>query len=156
MLENIWTGLKNIRYWLPVIWSDRDWDYNFLLIILAHKLRSIQDFFESDKTILSYEHCKKAAGNARECAMLAERLIEYTSQNAAFAEHETKWGKSELIIDDETHEIHFIYKSFPDRESSIKASKELRELLDKAQEQEEKDKKDLFSNLNENLYSWWD
>jgi hypothetical protein len=31
-------GVKNIWYWFPVIWKDRDWDGHYIFEILQHKL----------------------------------------------------------------------------------------------------------------------
>lgn len=31
-------GIKNIWYWFPVIWKDRDWDGHYIFEILQHKL----------------------------------------------------------------------------------------------------------------------
>ena len=31
-------GIKNIWYWFPIIWKDRDWDGHYIFEILQHKL----------------------------------------------------------------------------------------------------------------------
>ena len=31
-------GVKNIIYWFPIIWKDRDWDGHYIFEILQHKL----------------------------------------------------------------------------------------------------------------------
>jgi hypothetical protein len=31
-------GVKNIWYWFPIIWKDRDWDDHYIFEILQHKL----------------------------------------------------------------------------------------------------------------------
>lgn len=33
-------GIKNIVYWFPVIWKDRNWDKDFIYIMLQHKLKA--------------------------------------------------------------------------------------------------------------------
>ena len=33
-------GVKNIIYWFPVIWKDRDWDSHYIFEILQHKLEA--------------------------------------------------------------------------------------------------------------------
>jgi hypothetical protein len=40
MLRNFKVGVKNLWYWLPVIWKDRNWDHRYILEILKHKLES--------------------------------------------------------------------------------------------------------------------
>lgn len=38
--KTIKNGFKNIWYWLPVIWKDRNWDHRYILEILKHKLEA--------------------------------------------------------------------------------------------------------------------
>jgi len=38
MRINFLRGIKNLRYWFPIIWKDRDWDSYFIFEILKHKL----------------------------------------------------------------------------------------------------------------------
>ena len=33
-------GVKNIIYWFPIIWKDRDWDGHYIFEILQHKLKA--------------------------------------------------------------------------------------------------------------------
>lgn len=33
-------GVKNLIYWIPVIWKDRNWDHTYILTILKHKLKA--------------------------------------------------------------------------------------------------------------------
>lgn len=38
--KEIWTGLKNLWYWLPVIWKDRHWDDHYIFEVMMHKLKA--------------------------------------------------------------------------------------------------------------------
>jgi hypothetical protein len=38
--KTIKTGFKNLWYWLPVIWKDRNWDHRYIFEILKHKLEA--------------------------------------------------------------------------------------------------------------------
>jgi hypothetical protein len=42
--------IKNVFRWLPTIWKDEDYDYNFINEILIKKLEHTRDFFLSDRT----------------------------------------------------------------------------------------------------------
>lgn len=33
-------GVKNIWYWFPVIWKDRDWDGHYIYEVMKHKLKA--------------------------------------------------------------------------------------------------------------------
>lgn len=41
-------GVENLIYWLPIIWKDRQFDYECLLNIINHKLKYMEKFFNSD------------------------------------------------------------------------------------------------------------
>lgn len=41
-MRNLRRGIRNIIYWLPVIWRDYHWDYSSFLDILRHKLEAIR------------------------------------------------------------------------------------------------------------------
>lgn len=53
-------GLKNLWIWKGIIWHDQQFDYTFLLIILARKL----ELMESD--IRDYGHCLYAHRTSEE------------------------------------------------------------------------------------------
>jgi len=40
LIRNFKTGVRNLWYWLPVIWKDRNWDHRFIFDILSHKLEA--------------------------------------------------------------------------------------------------------------------
>lgn len=38
--RNLKQGLKNLWYWFPVIWKDRNWDQHYIYEVLKHKLKA--------------------------------------------------------------------------------------------------------------------
>lgn len=48
--KNITIGIRNCIRWFPVIWTDRDFDYGYLLDIMDKKLKYMEKFFRSGKT----------------------------------------------------------------------------------------------------------
>jgi uncharacterized UPF0160 family protein len=62
-------GIKNIIKWFHIIWEDRDFDYGYLLDILEFKLKSMEQFFNSNDTWTK---------NSKKCAkqiMIVKNLI---------------------------------------------------------------------------------
>ena len=55
MIRNLYysikEGIPKLINWIPIIWKDRDWDYEFLLIILEHKITSMEKFYSSEKNL---------------------------------------------------------------------------------------------------------
>ncbi len=71
-LRDFTTGIKNIWYWIPVIWKDRNWDHQYIFDILSHKLKA-QSAYIGGRNI--HENAKRDA----EIMMLCVRLIEKVS-----------------------------------------------------------------------------
>jgi len=38
------TGVKNLIYWFPIIWKDRNWDSHYIFEIMKHKLTTQADY----------------------------------------------------------------------------------------------------------------
>lgn len=49
ILSNIKHGLVNLRYWLPIIWKDRNWDHHYIFDILSHKLKAQSNYIGKRK-----------------------------------------------------------------------------------------------------------
>lgn len=41
-------GIKNIIYWFPIIWKDRNWDHDYIFRILQHKLKAQSKYIGSN------------------------------------------------------------------------------------------------------------
>lgn len=81
--------LKKTLYWLPVIWSDCDWDQHFFFKVMAHKLASMERFFAE------HGHLHGSDGNARrikEARILSERLRDEGYGENAFRQYYNRWG----------------------------------------------------------------
>jgi len=37
-------GIKNLWYWFPIIWKDRNWDQHYIFEVLKHKLKSQSEY----------------------------------------------------------------------------------------------------------------
>lgn len=40
-------GVKNVIYWVPIIWKDRHWDHRYIFTILQHKLKAQSKYIGS-------------------------------------------------------------------------------------------------------------
>lgn len=87
----IW-GVRNVMRWIPVIWFDADWDYAYLLDIMAYKFRRMAEWHERAQIIADWE---KVARQCRTCAVLCERMSagNYSGNAASGFVYGTKaWG----------------------------------------------------------------
>lgn len=51
-IRNIFIGIKNIIEYAPIIYQDRDWDYQYLLYLMKFKLKRIRKCIKDDNIIV--------------------------------------------------------------------------------------------------------
>lgn len=71
------TGIKNIWYWLPVIWKDHDWDHGYMEYILLHKLkRMYARFLDPNQSYVNWneEAAAKQLQALKLCIIILERM----------------------------------------------------------------------------------
>ena len=76
---NIPIGIKNIIKWFPIIWKDRDWDWEFLLEMMKFKMQLMEKCFQN-----SYiSDLKKHAWQLHVCVLYIDRILkeEYYDDN---------------------------------------------------------------------------
>lgn len=66
-MRNIINGIKNIWYWLPVIWKWRPWDYVFLLQVMIHALKDMENCHRNASHYVGAEKIAKNIAIARRC-----------------------------------------------------------------------------------------
>ena len=74
LLRNLTQGIKNLIYWLPVVWQDRHWDHDFLFLMLRHKLKAMETFFRSKGAFGVRSH--RDADHIHRCILLLNRLVD--------------------------------------------------------------------------------
>lgn len=68
-------GIKNLWFWIPIIWGDRDWDHAYIENILYHKLVNTYNFLISDDAVSNWDvpEQDKAIRSLRICITILER-----------------------------------------------------------------------------------
>jgi hypothetical protein len=68
-------GIKNLWYWLPIIWKDRNWDDHYIFEILKHKLKA-QAQYIGDRDW--HTRAQLDAKRMRLCVKLIEKVQDET------------------------------------------------------------------------------
>ncbi len=174
-LKNITLGFKNLKYWLPIIWKDRDWDDSYITEILIKKLEKQRDYFLSDKPIIS--NAKKYAGQMQKVIDGLNKTkddFEYYYIPAS-QEFDKKWGEvilhwdpitekgedyKELIEDGEDpsqlFQLRIEREGIKTPEDKEQCSKEYREMMKSVRDRYMKDKVNLYRYLARHIDFWWD
>lgn len=72
ILYDLKNGSINVVRWIPVIWFDRDWDWEFLNRILIYKFERMAKAMDEGHLL----HAPDRAGQLRICALLCKRMSE--------------------------------------------------------------------------------
>lgn len=83
-------GLRNLIRWFPIIWFDRDFDWDFLAQIMEFKLRRMALIFDKGYHVGS-------ENDARQCRICAELLKRMTEDN--YHENARKAFRGKFAID---------------------------------------------------------
>jgi len=154
--------IKNLFKWIPVIWSQYDFDYHYSLDVFRFQLEKQAEFLESDRA------CTLEAKNNAKRIRLVLRLMEKVYDERYGCEYqkilEEKYGEDVL-------DWHFIPIEDRPGLSSMKWNYEVDEKYANIREQIEADKDRLFKESQEKQHKahkllwaliehdirrWWD
>ena len=166
-------GIKNVWYWFPVIWKDRNWDHRFIFDILAHKLKAQAEYI--GKYGLHLNNWKDER-DMMICVRLIEKVkdewygmeyMDYHKNKTWFEPCEDKEGYSEWKsreveenFDDYFAKYPLIYKRVINGEGVF--SREGREddkqiiAMNIAKINHERARKLLFKIMEQEIERWWD
>jgi hypothetical protein len=166
-------GIKNIIYWLPIIWKDRHWDSHYIFEILKHKL-SAQANYIGGRGFHTRAH--QDARRMRLCVKLMQKIqdddyameyMDYHKDRIWFTDCEDRPDSSlmnsEQIwekFDDYFKKYPLIYKRVMNGEGVFK--REGREddkqiiAMNIAYINQDRAHKLLFKIMEENILKWWD
>ena len=171
--SNIMEGIKNIIYWFPIIWKDRNWDQSFIYEVLKHKLKAQANYIESKDR---HTRAKQDARRMRLCASLIQicqddtyntEYMDYAETDFWFEDVEDKPGYSTIeskIIwekyDDYFKKYPLIYKRVMNGEGvfSLEGRDDDKRVIamNIGHINQDRAHKLLFKIMESNINSWWD
>jgi len=169
---NFKRGIKNLWYWLPVIWKDRNWDHQFIFDILSHKLKA-QSAYIGGRDI--HQNAKRDAEIMMTCVRLIEKVSSEWYSMEYMDYHKTKhwfepvsdkpgyssWESRELEenFDDYFKKYPLIYKRVMNGEGWVMIDNEndkQRIAMNIAHINHDRARKLLFKLMEQNIEGWWD
>ena len=80
-------GIKNLIYWFPIIWKDRNWDSHYIFDIMKHKLSAQSDYIGGrDLHTQAQENARKMKLCVKLMGLIQEEF--YSSEYSDY--HKTK------------------------------------------------------------------
>jgi hypothetical protein len=166
-------GVKNIIYWFPIIWKDRNWDSHYIFEILQHKLKAQANYIGSNDR---HTRAQQDARRMRLCVKLIKKVQEedYTMEymdyhkdrvwftdcedrpNSSLMNSEIVWEK----FDDYFKKYPLIYKRVMNGEGvfSRKDREDDKQIIamNIAHLNHDRARKLLFKIMEKNIEGWWD
>ena len=132
-LKRIFTNIKHIIKWIPVLWTDKDWDSWYIYTILEFKLKNTASHLRDHNLYVGVERdCERI----ETCVRLIEKLKE--------EEYMTEWVDMSNPLFEETN-------------CGLKEIDELeRNLMKECEDRHFKARRILFDLLERNIEKWWD
>ena len=168
------TGVKNIFYWLPVIWKDRHWDSHYIFDIMMHKIKAQSKYIGSRDI---HTRAKRDAEVMMTCVRLMEKVQDefYSSEYSGY--HKTKhWfepadkeGYSTWVSRILSEDFDTYIKKYPLIEKRVMNGEGPFKLDGKDSEDDKQSvamnighinhdraRKLLFKLMEQNIEKWWD
>ena len=173
--RDITQGVKNLYYWFPIIWKDRNWDDHYIFEVLKHKLKA-QAKYIGDRDF--HIRAQLDAKRMRLCVKLIEKVqdesyemeyMNYYKDKVWFTPCEDRPGSSlynsEVIsenFDDFFKKYPLVYKKVLKGAGPFtldgRDESEIKKIIamNISHINQEKVHKLLFKILEENIRGWWD
>ena len=166
-------GIKNLIYWLPVIWKDRNWDDHYIFEVLKHKLKA-QAKYIGDRDF--HTRAQLDAKRMKLCVKLIQLVqdetyqmeyMDYHKDRVWFTDVEDRPGNSlynsEVVsenFDDFFKKYSLVYKRVLKGEGpfNLEGREDDKKIIamNIAHVNQERVHKLLFKILEQNIRGWWD
>lgn len=145
-----------IESWLPILEADRDWDYQFLEIILKHKLSRMSACIANDKYL---DNNKRVVRTLNYAVYLLDRIQNNEDSKRLNEEFRLKWGDIKVEFEKVEQERYRIMKTYYSKanteEERLQADEECSENYKLADEKVVKLYDRLFKHTNKYWRRWW-
>lgn len=166
-------GIKNLWYWLPIIWKDRDWDSHYIFEVLKHKLKAQAKYIgDNDR----HTRAQQDASRMRICVRLIEKVqdeayameyMNYCVDRVWFTPCEDNPDSSLLNSELVYEEFDKYFKKYPNTYRKVMngggrfTPEELKEdkyltAMAMAHTNQDRAHKLLFKIMEDGILGWWD
>ena len=168
-------GVKNIWYWFPIIWKDRNWDAHYIYEILQHKLKGQANYIAKNDI---HTRAQLDAKRMRLCVSLIKKVqeedyvmeyMDYHKDRVWFTDCDDNSGNSLYNSEEiwEKYDEYFakyplVYKRVLKGEGIFKldgrdeADRKRLIAMNIAHINQDRAQKLLFKIMQENIEGWWD
>lgn len=148
IFRSIKQGIKNLIQWFPIIWKDRQWDDGYIYLLLEKKFKMMADMhLHEGISVKSNEVASQLYRASFLCHCIeADDYMDIAMNNNHYYE---KFPDPITVLDIDSNGED---KKSPNVEQELLFLKCSKESIEMA----EKDKKELWTLIKDNIDTWWD
>lgn len=150
--------IKNVFRWLPIIWKQYDFDYNYSLEVFKFQLQKQAEFFESDRAVTLY--AKDRAKRIRTILRLMDKVYEedYACEyqkilKEMYGNNVLDWWFEDTGRGDGSSYMRYEYEKW-DNAEEISQIKD--ELFKMSHEKQDRAHRILWKMIEKDIRSFWD
>lgn len=152
--RDIFTGMKNLYIWFPIIWKDRNFDQFYLYKILEFKIRNMGDEFLSER-VRNFIDVEKEGNEMIKCADTLRKVMEDNYTQEYFADIDRIYGEAHFITVNGGSAMKLVRDNVKTREEEKLVDKLVLEADNKAEEAKMKDLSFVMDSIKNNSLKWW-
>jgi len=168
-------GVKNIWYWFPIIWKDRNWDGHYIYEVMKHKLKAQANYIGRRDF---HTRAQLDAKRMRLCVKLIKKVqeedytmeyMDYAKDRVWFTDCEDRPGSSLYNSEEVWEKYDDFFKKYPliykrvmkgDGPFTLNGrdDSEMKRIIamNIAHINQDRARKLLFKIMEENIEGWWD
>ena len=168
-------GVKNIIYWFPIIWKDRNWDGHYIFEILQHKLKAQANYIGRRDF---HTRAQLDAKRMRLCVKLIKKVqeedytmeyMDYAKDRVWFTPYDDGTGNSLYNSEEVWEKYDEYFKKYPLMYKKVlkgegvftlngRDEADMKRLIamNIAHLNHDRARKLLFKIMEENIEGWWD
>ena len=169
------SGVKNLIYWFPIIWKDRNWDGHYIFEIIQHKLVAQANYIDKRDF---HTRAQLDAKRMRLCVKLIKKIqeedytmeyMDYTKDRVWFTDCEDRPGSSLYNSEEVWEKYDEYFKKYPLVYKKVLKGEGVFTLDGRDESQmkrviamniahlnHDRARKLLFKIMEENIEGWWD
>lgn len=141
----------NFFHYLPVLWSDRSWEFIGLYQLMEKKLEQME---KQHMLYGNHTSCPRIARDIHRTRLALKRIIDDKYLENVFYNHNKKWGR--LDIDFERKGSAIFRPNIRSPKDDIQESIEYSRLVKRVDILEDQDFDYVFRMLKKHSRGWWD
>jgi hypothetical protein len=136
----------------PILWKDRDWDYQYLLVLLDWKLARMQKCLKEDEIVLG---SKLRAEEIAEARKRLDLMLKDEWDLEVTEKMEQRFGKYRTYTERSDSDMIRVVGIYDSKPSPTVQKKHFLKVIDEVSTKEYNNRAEFFAILCDKMQGWW-